>query len=101
MDELFSIMPPSTPNLAQGLANLRHAGVTTVIIGLPWAMLKPHEAQAQKNHHQTLERLHERGGLSACEALAILEDRKWRAMPEAKAYQELYALYRHWVFWVK
>lgn len=35
------------------------------------------EKQAKINHGQTLERLAERGGLSACEALAIAEKRKW------------------------
>lgn len=44
---------------------------------LPWALIAPHEAQAQANHSQSLERLAQRGGLSFCEAAAILEDRKW------------------------
>lgn len=47
---------------------------------IPFAMIAPHEAQAEANHWQSLERLAERGGLSACEAIAILEDRKWRHM---------------------
>lgn len=45
---------------------------------IPFAMIAPHESQATKNHWQTLNRLAERGGLSACEALAIMEDRPWR-----------------------
>lgn len=44
---------------------------------LPWALIAPHEAQARTNHYQSLERLAHRGGLSFCEAAAILEDRKW------------------------
>lgn len=44
---------------------------------IPFAMIAPHEKQAQRNHWQSLDRLAERGGLSACEALAILEDRPW------------------------
>ncbi|MCD2164331.1 hypothetical protein [Comamonas koreensis] len=45
---------------------------------LPWSMIAPHEKQAQANHGgQTLERLAERGGLSFCEAAAIMEDRRW------------------------
>jgi hypothetical protein len=52
--------------------------------GIPWAMIAPHAEQARRNHGQTLHRLHERGGLSWCEALAVLEDRKWRPEPNAK-----------------
>lgn len=36
------------------------------------------ENQALINHGQTLSRLKERGGISACEALAIAEKRKWK-----------------------
>lgn len=49
---------------------------------IPWEMIAPHAAQAQENHDQTLERLNERGGLSPCEACAVLEDRPWRRMDE-------------------
>lgn len=45
---------------------------------LPWSLIAPHEAQAIKNHGQTLERLAERGGLGFAEAAAILEDRDYR-----------------------
>lgn len=45
---------------------------------IPWALIAPHNKQAQINHcGQTLERLKERGGLSPCEAIAVIEDRKW------------------------
>ena len=44
---------------------------------IPWAMIQPHEATALKNHQQSLETLAQRGGLSSCEAVAILEDRAW------------------------
>ena len=44
---------------------------------LPWHVIAPHAKQAMSNHGQTLQRLAERGGLSFCEAAAILEDRKW------------------------
>lgn len=56
--------------------------------GIPWAMIAPHEAQALRNHDQTLERLAQRGGLSPEEAVAVLEDRKWRAMPHADGVLE-------------
>lgn len=42
---------------------------------IPWDLLEPHELQALRNHDQTLDRLAERGGLSAREALAVIEDR--------------------------
>ena len=44
---------------------------------IPWSIIAPHERQAQQNHSQTLHRLAERGGLCACEACAVLEDRPW------------------------
>lgn len=47
-------------------------------IRLPWALIAPHEAQAQENHGQTLERLAERGGLDPVEAYAVLTDRHFR-----------------------
>ena len=45
---------------------------------IPWVMLIPHETWAWINHGQTLEELANRGGLSWAEALAILQDKKWR-----------------------
>lgn len=36
------------------------------------------EKQAQINHGQSLDRLAERGGLSPCEALAVVEKRAWK-----------------------
>lgn len=44
---------------------------------IPWAMIAPHEQQAQSNHGQSLDRLAERGGLAASEAIDILEGRRW------------------------
>jgi hypothetical protein len=41
-------------------------------------LLAPHEKQAKKNHDQTLERLAQRGGLSFCEMVAIIEGVSWR-----------------------
>jgi hypothetical protein len=45
------------------------------IQSVPWAMLEPHEDQAQRNHGQSLERLAERGGLGVCEMLFILDNK--------------------------
>jgi hypothetical protein len=50
----------------------------------PMSVFEPHRAQAYSNHGQTLERLAQRGGLSWCEALAILEDRDWSPCPDAE-----------------
>lgn len=52
------------------------------IKSIPWAMIAPHEPQAMANHsQQSLRELARRGGLSVCEAAAVLEDRRWRSMP--------------------
>jgi hypothetical protein len=60
---------------------LRRDGGRVIIVALPWEMISPHERQAQRNHGgQTLKRLAERGGLSAAEAVAVLEDRDFRSM---------------------
>lgn len=57
---------------------------------IPWEMIAPHEAQAMANHGgQTLLRLHERCGLSPCEAVAVLENRRWRPMLPAEAVTRL------------
>ena len=57
---------------------------------IPWSVIAPHERQALNNHGgQTLERLHERRGLSMCEAVAVLEDRAWRVMPDDVARARL------------
>ena len=57
---------------------------------IPWAMLEPHNAQAMRNHAgQDLVVLRRRGGLSACEALAILDDRPYRLMDADDSTQEL------------
>lgn len=45
---------------------------------IPWELIAPHEAQAQRNHCQTLQRLAERGGLAPCEAVAVIEDADYR-----------------------
>lgn len=59
------------------------------IRAIPWSLIAPHEEQAERNHRQSLERLAERGGLSPCEAVAVLEDRPWRAMPPGAAATRL------------
>lgn len=45
-----------------------------IIRAIPWAIITPHDRQAQANHSQTLKRLAERGGLSVVEAVVVLLD---------------------------
>lgn len=48
------------------------------IRGIPLDMIAAHEEQAKRNHGgQNLAGLSRRGGLSPCEAIAVLEDRSW------------------------
>lgn len=63
---------------------------------IPWAMILPHDRQAQCNHDQTLKRLASRGGLSCCEALAVLDDRRWKSMDEAEAHKQLSQRLEKW-----
>lgn len=57
---------------------------------IPWEMIAPHDAQAMKNHSdQNLEKLASRGGLSCCEAMAVLEDRRWTRMDQDEAKAQL------------
>lgn len=74
---------------------LKAAGVE-MTRGIPWVMIAPHEKQAERNHDQTLVRLAERGGLSACEAVAVLEDRRWTRLEDAVAYRRLQELVQAW-----
>lgn len=59
---------------------------------VPWSLVEPHEAQVIRNHQQTLERLAQRGGLGPDELVAVLEDRRWRDMPEREAVDRLVEL---------
>lgn len=60
---------------------------------IPWDVIAPHEAQAVLNHGgQTLERLAERCGLSPCEAVAVLEDRRWHRMDPVESVRRLIEL---------
>lgn len=56
---------------------------------IPWRAIAPFEEQARRNHSQSLERLAERGGLSPCEAVAIMENREWHRMDAAAALKRL------------
>lgn len=77
---LFPIMIHDGSRLREVNRLIRDAGQSFVVIALPWEMIATHEKQAQRNHYQSLTRLAERGGLSAREAVAVLEDRKFDAV---------------------
>jgi hypothetical protein len=87
-DERFPVLLPYGVRL-----ELREAGCPEdVPWSVPWSFVAPHEEQARRNHDQSLRRLAERGGLSPCELLAVVEDRRWRAMPEVDAARALIGL---------
>lgn len=54
---------------------------------VPFSMLN--EEWAQKNHGQSLQRLAERGGLGACEAIAIIDKRRWHLISRELALEML------------
>lgn len=56
---------------------------------VPIRVLDPYRRRAFTNHSQSLERLAARGGLSPCELVAILEDRRWHAMDAGDAQRRL------------
>lgn len=64
---------------------------------VPMDFVEPHEQQAQRNHSQSLKRLAERGGLSPCELLAVIEDRDWRKIGDAEAWMSIFGHYRAFV----
>jgi hypothetical protein len=48
---------------------------------IPFWIVEQHEAQAKRNHYQTVQRLKERQGCSWRELLAILTDRRYQDVP--------------------
>jgi hypothetical protein len=56
------------------------------LASVPWGFVAPHEHQALLNHRQSLETLARRGGLSASELLAVVQDRAWK--PESTLVAE-------------
>lgn len=91
MSEKFMPIMAISYAYRQEIDEIRSAGQPFAVLQIPWEMIAPHEAQAKTNHSQTLMRLAERGGLGACEALAILEDRAWRRMGKGEANAKLAA----------
>ncbi|MGE0853325.1 MAG: hypothetical protein AB7O44_27560 [Hyphomicrobiaceae bacterium] len=66
--------------------------IMNIMASIPWALIAMHEKQAIANHGQSLEMLASRGGLSTCEALAVIEDRPWRVMDQMEAAHRLQVL---------
>lgn len=85
MPEAFPILGTMRPADAERLKRL---GCDPVHV-IAWDMIAPHEAQARRNHSQSLAELAGRGGLSACEAVAVLENRAWQKMDDADAHFRL------------
>ena len=48
---------------------------------VPWALVEQWRSQIERNHGQTLERLHERGGLSPDELWLAAHGKRWSARP--------------------
>lgn len=78
------------------LPNYRQKGAALQRRSIPWPMIAPHEAQALRNHGQTLQRLAERGGLSPGEACDVLLGHRWATTPEAGAVALLERLVEEW-----
>jgi hypothetical protein len=75
--------------MAQGEEAFRLIRVPSSV---PWSLVVEHEAQAKANHSQSLERLAERGGLSPCELVAVLENRPWHRMTAHESAAQLLKL---------
>lgn len=79
-----------------------HNGRALIALGcpmfVPWGLLGKHEAQALRNHMQSLARLNERGGLSPDEMCAVIEDRPWHPMTPADAVGKLKEHLAAWKF---
>lgn len=54
---------------------------------IPRAAIAPHEAQAQRNHGQSLKRLAERGGLCWSEAWGVMKGVSWGDLPRGREEQ--------------
>ena len=98
-DTMFPIMALSTYRIDDDIQAMRKAGLAMIVIQIPWAMIAPHDAQAQRNHSQTLKRLAERGGLSAEEACAVLEDRGYHDIRLSKVQAHV-RLRQHMQVWL-
>jgi lambda repressor-like predicted transcriptional regulator len=91
MSRQFPIMPGTSAH-----ADVRKVGGSLIVVAVPWGIVEPHERQAEENHRQSLQTLASRGGLSPCEALAVIDERPWRKMDNGIAHGILAAKVRLW-----
>lgn len=90
------IMLPGSPGKVDTYDLMRLQVYGPVHVVAPMPMFIEHAEQAFINHGDVT-RLAERGGVTACEAMAILEDRQWRAMPPSEAYRRLHDFITGWL----
>jgi hypothetical protein len=72
----FSVMPEGYPGCPSSI---------------PWRWIEHFDKQAQINHSQSLEHLNSRGGLSVCELLAVVNNRRWHRMTSEEATKQFLA----------
>ncbi len=69
----------------------------TLLGSVPWAFIAPHEDQALRNHGQSLKQLAERRGLTAAEALHVVQGHPyWHTRFPADAELPLINKVREW-----
>ena len=66
------------------------------VSALPWEMIQPHGRRLMLNFGSTLSEMVLRGGLSPCEAVAVLRDEPWVALSQAEAETALEGLIADW-----
>lgn len=76
---------------------VRRDGGMSVLIAMPWDLVKQHEKQCLENHSQTVDTLARRGGLGASELVAVLENRRWKPMKDIEAHQRLRELHEDYI----
>lgn len=66
-----------------------------IVRRIPWELVEgePIERQSQKNHDQSVARIAERGGYSACEALCVIAGVPWQPIDEVLAHRLLYSMH--------
>lgn len=78
------------------LARRRNERGVVIVSSIPWPMISDEasERQSQKNHGQTVERIAERGGYSACEAICVMSSMDYQKLgkTEGDAHKILYAM---------
>jgi hypothetical protein len=66
-----------------------------IVRSIPWQMIadEASERQSQRNHGQSLDHIADRGGFSACEAIAVISCQSWHDLGEERAHRILYAMH--------